>query len=138
MAARFAILKAWIKWGNGCISFEKRGEGLKIIVDKSMFENIKEAIKTLLIHLNYYKSSNKAKEGIEFFNDLVSMDEKFLEARKILSTKRRLIYPVVVEIVEVVDNEKGEYNITSQIKGEKATVLDALHYSLKNIQAANQ
>lgn len=36
--ARFAILKACIKWGNGCISFEKRGEGFKLIVDKSKFD----------------------------------------------------------------------------------------------------
>lgn len=132
------FLKLALNGGNGCISFEKRGEGFKIIVDKSKFENIKEAIETLLIHLNYYKSTNKAKEGIEFFNDLVSMDEKFLEARKMRSAKRRSICPAVGAIVEVVDKEKGEYNLTSQVKGEKATVLDALHYSLKNIQAANQ
>lgn len=132
------FLKLALNGGNGCISFEKRGEGFKIIVDKSKFENIKEAIETLLIHLNYYKSTNKAKEGIEFFNDLVSMDEKFLEARKMLSAKRRSIYSVVGAIVEVVDKEKGEYNLTSQVKGEKATVLDALYYSLKSIQAANQ
>lgn len=132
------FLKLALNGGNGCISFEKRGEGFKIIVDKSKFENIKEAIETLLIHLNYYKSTNKAKEGIEFFNDLVSMDEKFLEARKMRSAKRRSICPAVGAIVEVVDKEKGEYNLTPQVKGEKATVLDALYYSLKSIQAANQ
>ena len=66
------------------------------------------------------------------------MDEKFLEARKMRLERRRLIYPVAGAIVEVVDKERGEYNLTSQVKGEKATVLDALHYNLKNIQAANQ
>lgn len=51
-----------------------------------------------------------------------------------LLAKRRLIYPAVGVIVEVVDKEKGEYNLTSQVKGEKATVIDALFtiYIIKN------
>lgn len=91
-----------------------------------------------MIFLNYYKSTNKVKEGTDFFNDLTAMDEKFLKLQKNKPENKSTTYLFTGAIVEIVDKEKEEYNLTAQVKGEKATILDSLFYSLKNIQTASQ
>lgn len=137
-AGEFAILKASLKWGNGCIDLVEQDQGFKLIIDEEKLDNIKEALEKLLIFLNYYKSTNKVKEGTEFFNDLTAMDEKFLKLQKYKPENKSTTYLFTGAIVEIVDKEKEEYNLTAQVKGEKATILDSLFYSLKNIQAASQ
>ncbi|KAK8854357.1 hypothetical protein M9Y10_016917 [Tritrichomonas musculus] len=137
-AGEFAILKASLKWGNGCIDLVEQDQGFKLIIDEEKLDNIKEALEKLLIFLNYYKSTNKVKEGTEFFNDLTAMDEKFLKLQKNKPENKSTTYLFTGAIVEIVDKEKEEYNLTAQVKGEKATILDSLFYSLKNIQTASQ
>lgn len=137
-AARFAILKACLNWGNGSVSILKTEQGFRLILDKNKLENVKDALKKLLIHLNYYKSTNKAEEGIKFFNDLISMNDMFLEARKWTVEKQKPRHLYVGAIVELIDEENKKYNMTSQVKGENATILDVLYSYLQNIKVAYQ
>ena len=123
-AAEFAILKASLKWGNGCIDLVEQDQGFKLIIDDEKLDNIKEALKKLLIFLNYYKSTNKVKEGTEFFNDLITMVDKFLKVREYTPKIELPTFLYAGAIVEIVDKE--------------ATILDSLFYSLKNIYAASQ
>lgn len=137
-AARFAILKACLKWGNGCVSVIKKDQEFRLVLDKSKLDDVKEAVRKLLVHLNYYKSTNKAEEGTKFFNELTSVDGLFLEARKWVLTKERSRHLYVGAIIEVVDKENDKYNLTSQVKGKTANVLDVLYSYLNNIKVATQ
>ena len=76
-AARFAIVKACIQWGNGSVSVIKCDSGFRLVLNENNLEGVKEAIKKLLVHLNYYKSTNQAEEGKKFFNNLTSVDDLF-------------------------------------------------------------
>lgn len=102
-AGEFAILKASLKWGNGCIDLVEQDQGFKLIIDEEKLDNIKEALEKLLIFLNYYKSTNKVKEGTKFFNDLTAMDEKFLKLQKNKPENKSTTYLFTGAIVEIVD-----------------------------------
>lgn len=138
-AARFAIVKACLKWGNGSVSVVKAEPGFRLVLDKSKLDGVKEAVTKLLVYLNYYKSTNKAEEGKAFFNELTSVDDFFLEVRKYIMTKERSRYLYVGAKVQLVDKASQKYNLTSQVEeGRKADILDVLYSYIENIEVSAQ
>lgn len=135
-AARFAIVKACLLWGNGSISINKTDSGFRLSLKEDQLQDVKEAVKKLLVHLNYYKSTNKPDEGKKFWNDLTSLDEFFLEVRKFVMSKPRSRYVYVGAKVDFIDNK---YVLASQVKeGNDANILDVLYSYLNNIKVATQ
>lgn len=88
-AARFAILRALIIWGRGAVKLIKNDQNeFKVWVDPDNLDGCYDAIEKLLIHLNYFKSTAQVTSGQEFFQTLLSFDEKWLEVRKFTLTKK--------------------------------------------------
>ncbi|KAH0788622.1 Dipeptidyl-peptidase III [Histomonas meleagridis] len=130
--ARFAILKAAIKWSNGAVVVEELNDEkckYKIKIDKSRLNLVKDAMEILLKHLNYYRTTNKAELGCKFFEELTEVDEFWLKVREV-AIKQKQNRPVYVG-VRVVKNG-NEYNIEQPCENAP-NVVDALITSVENL-----
>jgi len=87
--ARFLILRAFVKWGNGSVEVKKVGDDYKLFVDESKLADAIQANEILLKHLNYYKAVRLPKEGEEFMNDLGEFDSFWLDVWRQACEKRR-------------------------------------------------
>jgi dipeptidyl-peptidase-3 len=118
---RLAIMNAAVKWSDGGVTVQKRGERFKIVLDEAKFDKVEEAIATLLKHLNFYKSARLAKEGREFFEMMTTVDEFWLEVRKeaVAVPRGRMIE------VQAVARKVGDGFTLEPIGGSPPTLLDA-------------
>lgn len=134
-AARFAILRACLMWGRGAAEIRKTAEGgYQLFVDINKLDGIKDAITTLLKHLNYYKTTCLPGPGAEFFAAMTAFDDRWIAIKKYVDAqpRKRAAY-----CGGVVRGEPGHYKIESLPK-EKATPLDVALTFIENITLATK
>lgn len=84
-AARFAILRAVLMWGKGAATIdivEDKINPFRLRLDINRLEDVRIAVTKLLVHLNYFKSTNQPDSAREFVGMMTSMDDYWLTVRK--------------------------------------------------------
>lgn len=133
-AARFAIFKSLLNWGNGSVQLIKNDQNEYIVwVDPGNLDGCYEAIKKLLVHLNYYKSTAQVKKGKEFFQDLISFDDKWLKIREYAITKKSRKGVFCQSVVKKTKN--GEYEL-EEVSNDPKTILDCAETIINNVKLA--
>jgi len=134
-SARFAILRALIIWGEGSVKVTKYDDDrIELFVDPNNLEGVKNGLKILLTHLNYYKSTYQPDQAREFFSALTSFDAFWLDVKRISDKepKRRAVYCGAV--VEKTQNDIKVVPFTN----ETPTIFDAVMSIVSNIKVANE
>lgn len=137
--ARFAILKAGIRWGKGSVRIEHVDNEkcqYEIHVDKEQLNNVQLSMEILLRYLNYFKSTNKSKEGVKFFEDLVEVDDFWLKVRE-ETFKPQSSNPPEVYLGVKINKSKNEYQIIEPCH-DTPTVLDSVLTSVNNIKISSE
>ncbi|KAK8841007.1 hypothetical protein M9Y10_027844 [Tritrichomonas musculus] len=133
-AARFAIFKALLNWGNDSVKLIKNDQNEYIVwVDPENLDGCYEAIKKLLIHLNYYKSTAQVERGKEFFLDLISVDEKWIQVRNYALTKKSRKGVFCQSVIRKTND--GKYEI-GEVSNDPKTILDCAETIINNIKLA--
>ncbi|OHS95367.1 Dipeptidyl peptidase 3 [Tritrichomonas foetus] len=130
--ARFAIVKACIIWGRGAVDVVKTADGkFKIVFDRNNIDGVKDAVETLLKHLNYFKSTNQAEAGKQFMGFLTCLDDFWLDVRKYALQQKRARYVYCGVTAKKLEN--GEYTIAPPVENGEPTAADVVLSSIQNV-----
>ena len=130
---RFCILNACMRWSNGAVTLDDSTEDVIIRIDEKRLADIHEAVSKLLIYLNYYKAACLPEEARKFYEEMTTLDEKWLSIR---SKVTKEIPPRAVHLAAVVRNDEKGVRIETIGNGRDATLADVIRTFTQNIDAA--
>jgi dipeptidyl-peptidase-3 len=130
--ARFVILRAIYKWGDGGLEVKKIDGKFKLTVNPEKWDSVVDAIRRLLIHLNFFKAARLVDSAKEFFGELSALDDFWIEVRE-AALSRSVARKCYLGALIVKD---GDRYTLGKITTEVPTVLDVALTSVENIRLA--
>ena len=130
---RFCIFNACLKWSNGAVTIDDSTENVIIKIDPTRLKEIHESVSKLLIHLNYYKSACLAEEAGKFYEEMTSLDDKWLSIREKMVQKPE---PRAVHLAAVVRNDEKGVRLETIGNGREPKLADVIRMYTQNIDAA--
>jgi len=133
-SGRFAILRACLMWGRGSVKINVSDDNITIVIDPTLMNEFQDAVKKMLIHLNYFKTTYQPDSGREFFGALTSVDSFMLNIKNKCDSQST---PKPLFVGAYVERLNDEVHLVPGSKGN-ATIVDSLMSFVKNIKAAQE